>query len=369
VLCGCRQVLGFDDVVPPRQSDAPPGLDGPVLEDAPPAVGVARRIEVIDTKVTGGPHVDFPLMISISDPDFRSTANGGIVENESGFDIVFSSDLVGTSRLAHEIDAYDPVNGNLLAWVKISSLTGGTELFVHYGDPALTTSQENVAQVWSAGYAGVWHLTNLVDSTGHTGAANAIGTTVVAGQLASGRDFTGTDRIEIEAVAANQNVFDGGGTVEAWARPRSGGDGGFGRIADKGTWGIMTGDGNTPNSLQFSRVYASASGNWHTPLDSFAKNQLAHVAASFDTETPNILPAVYIDGVVITTDADVPAGGPLGDGAVKLVIGDRITGDRSYDGVIDELRISNVVRSAGWIATEFANQLDPTSFLVLSPPL
>jgi hypothetical protein len=34
-----------------------------------------------------------------------------------------------------------------------------------------------------------------------------------------------------------------------------------------------------------------------------------------------------------------------------------------YHGLIDELRISNTVRSAGWIATEYNNQSSPSTFL------
>jgi len=33
-----------------------------------------------------------------------------------------------------------------------------------------------------------------------------------------------------------------------------------------------------------------------------------------------------------------------------------------HDGMLDEVRISNVARSADWILTEFSNQSDPGSF-------
>jgi hypothetical protein len=45
-------------------------------------------------------------------------------------------------------------------------------------------------------------------------------------------------------------------------------------------------------------------------------------------------------------------------------------GEAKFFGAMDEIRVSNVVRSAGWIATEYANQAAPGSFysLVASGP-
>ena len=37
--------------------------------------------------------------------------------------------------------------------------------------------------------------------------------------------------------------------------------------------------------------------------------------------------------------------------------------------MLDELRLSSVVRSSDWIATEYANQSDPTTFYAVSEPL
>ena len=37
-----------------------------------------------------------------------------------------------------------------------------------------------------------------------------------------------------------------------------------------------------------------------------------------------------------------------------------------FDGIIDELRISNILRSADWIATEYNNQNDPSTFWIES---
>ena len=47
-----------------------------------------------------------------------------------------------------------------------------------------------------------------------------------------------------------------------------------------------------------------------------------------------------------------------------------LPGDASLCAVaqsIDEVRISNVARSAGWIATQYANQINPSAFSTVGP--
>jgi hypothetical protein len=41
--------------------------------------------------------------------------------------------------------------------------------------------------------------------------------------------------------------------------------------------------------------------------------------------------------------------------------------DKRWDGKIDEVRISDLVRSAEWISTEYTNQQDPSNFLSVGP--
>jgi hypothetical protein len=41
--------------------------------------------------------------------------------------------------------------------------------------------------------------------------------------------------------------------------------------------------------------------------------------------------------------------------------------DRRWDGKVDEVRISDIVRSAEWIGTEYQNQQDPAGFLFIGP--
>ena len=82
-----------------------------------------------------------------------------------------------------------------------------------------------------------------------------------------------------------------------------------------------------------------------------------HIVGVYDGTNTKI----YIDGVVGNTV------GTLGtmsanDGATQ--IGNNLpNADREWVGIIDEVRISNVARSAGWIATEYNNQVSVGEFM------
>ena len=95
--------------------------------------------------------VDFPVLIRLSkalnDFDYAKCQLAG------GGDLRFS-DAAG-NLLDSEVDTWN-INGESLVWVKVPQLTRETTITAYYGcsDPAVVKP----ANVWSAGYVGVWHL-------------------------------------------------------------------------------------------------------------------------------------------------------------------------------------------------------------------
>ena len=79
------------------------------------------------------------------------------MESVDGFDIRF--ELEDGSKLAHEIAHYDPVAGELGAWVRVPELlgNGSNVINLYYGKSGLTTSEADRATVWQD-YLAVWHL-------------------------------------------------------------------------------------------------------------------------------------------------------------------------------------------------------------------
>ena len=110
-----------------------------------------KKITIDNTKVTAT-LANFPLLVSITDADIKAAARA------DGFDILFTDDDE-TTKLDHEIEKWDNGTGELVAWVRITSLpdTVDKDIYLYYGNPS-AADQQNAAGVWSNGYVGVWHL-------------------------------------------------------------------------------------------------------------------------------------------------------------------------------------------------------------------
>jgi hypothetical protein len=77
----------------------------------------SRTITINSGQVVGT-QTDFPLLVSINN-DGRLAAH---VAHSDGSDIAFT-DSTGATRYYYEIESYDSVNGTLVAWVNVSSIT------------------------------------------------------------------------------------------------------------------------------------------------------------------------------------------------------------------------------------------------------
>ncbi|MFB0515915.1 MAG: DUF2341 domain-containing protein, partial [Candidatus Neomarinimicrobiota bacterium] len=197
-----------------------------------------KQITIDHTKVgssCSSDLTDFPMLVSIqNDPDLKSTANGGRVENTNGYDIIFRA-WNGTTQLSHEVEKYDGAAGTLVAWVKIPTLKSNedTVIYMDYGNSAITSSQENAAGVWDSNYKGVWHLKEnptgtapqMKDSTSNTNDMESQGSMtsedLVDGKIGKALDFDGTDDWLRDA-SPNGIGTPGNYTVSAWFKYSSG---------------------------------------------------------------------------------------------------------------------------------------------------
>ena len=137
----------------------------------PATAGFAnRKLVTIDgSRVVGGPHANFPVVVAVTDPELRLAPAGG-VRSALGCDIAFrASD--GVTPLDHELVGYAPAMGMLAAYVELPSIENlvNTQFYIYYGDPEVDCQQTRHGDVWDAGYRSVFHLMELsgnpVDST------------------------------------------------------------------------------------------------------------------------------------------------------------------------------------------------------------
>jgi hypothetical protein len=310
---------------------------------------------------------DFPLLIKLVDSDLSDKAL------DSGFDIAFSDGDGGL--LEHELEHFDAATGELVAWVKIPTLdtSTDTELFMYYGGPS-TSADTSVSTVWSNGFYAVWHLYQaglgnageFLDSSGSgndaTGGAGAASDTPspVASPLGRGQDFDGVN----DYIASPIDLSDRTSlTLSLWAHLR--------QDDNTGTPGLAGQD----NVLEMGFFWDDRINLWSAAMtvncpgkgllslctDEYVLNTWFHLVVVYDGSEL----ALFVDGL---EKHRVPLTS-LGSAASTFSIGGKVfsANGGNLDGTIDEIRLTSVPRSAAWIALEYANQSDPSSFYIVGP--
>ena len=334
-----------------------------------------RKQIVVDSDLVDEDLNDFTLLIDLSDADLAAYAQA------DGDDIAFA-DNHGV-KLSHEIELYEDATGHLLAWVRVPLLssTQDTILYLYFGNGA-ADSQEDAAGAWDDHYVMVHHLAEATGTHYDSTAFHNDGTTVnVTDQAAAGwvdgaDEFDGTDDYVRVPDAPSLQFGTDSLTAEAWIRPHSVPDatGGARIINNRGT-----GAGGSFRGYQFKIMDESgrwrfgeagvddATGNFmaYHGTTTYSYNQWYHVAMVYEADSQL---ALYVDGA---TDGTL-AVGAYGDisNSLPTVIGASIAHEGSeagddrqfFDGVLDEVRLSNTARSAGWVSTSYHNQSDPDAF-------
>ena len=96
-----------------------------------------KRITIFKSKVSGGSNLsNFPVLISLTDANLATTANGGKAASGSG-EFVFTSSN-GTTSLPYEIETYSATTGQFIGWVNVTTLsaTQDTYLYMYFNGPS-----------------------------------------------------------------------------------------------------------------------------------------------------------------------------------------------------------------------------------------
>lgn len=345
----------------------------------PPAgYGFGKQILIQSAQVSGATALlNFPILVSFIDPDLRTVANGGNVENANGFDILFADEIDCSTQLDHQIEKYNPTTGEYIAWVRIPSLPATTDKGIHmyYGNATIVADPSTTA-TWNANYIGVWHMSEdpsgvapqTTDFTAGTSNGTSNGT-MTAGDLVTGQcgdaiDFDGTnDFIDLGDV-----LIDGLTqiTVEAWINSTSlpTNASPSGHNANEGA--IVHKNGASDDNLGITvtstatAFYIDDGGN-NTPTAAPPPiGNWMHVVGTWN----NSIMSIYQNGVSTATLGSVTGTFVNNNNSLRFggVHGGAGGNPHSFNGIIDEIRISNISRSADWIATGFNNQNSPATF-------
>src|SRR4030065_2715347 len=125
-----------------------------------------RTISIDHTKCGTADSTNFPVLISGTyagsgtDPDLRTTGNGGQVTDANGYDIAFFSDSGLTTMLDFERVAWSATTGAVEFWVEVPTIsyTTDTVIYIAYGNASITTDQQNKTGTWNSNFVLVDHL-------------------------------------------------------------------------------------------------------------------------------------------------------------------------------------------------------------------
>lgn len=344
-----------------------------------------NAITILPARVPNTDQTDFPVLINRTDPDWRDTFNGGDVGKASGGDILFTA-ADGTTQLEHEIEAYDPTTGELIAWVKVPTLSASldTEIYIYYGN-ASAPDQANPTATWNGDFVGVWHLDEdpsgtapqLKDRTsnGNHGASEGgmLSTASVSGQVGNGLSFDGSDDLIRILDSTSLDGTSTAATIEVWIQWVDAADGAYQFVmSSSNRFDAVTPDGFEWASQEDGDHFFYPRGHVHENHNlgpnPFTNGVFHHVAATLEYATGQV--EIYVDGVpMVFSYEGVPANWTSPASPADWLWGgnpDRPT--RYFSGVFDEIRVSDVVRSVDWLQTSINNQRTPDTFYTVGLP-
>jgi Tfp pilus assembly protein PilV len=357
-------------IVPPTPTRTPTPV---APTPTPPTWAYRKQITIQDARVAGTTnHTNFPVLINFSsDADLAARAQ------DDGDDIKFTSSD-GVTKLDHEIETFNGTTGQLVAWVQVPTLnaTANTTIYMYYGN-ATATNQQNVTGTWDSNYMGVWHLKETSgahrDSTVNNLSSSTVNVSqqgVNIGKMNGADVFDGVD--DYVSIPRN-SVFEpaNGITVAAWLNWRNHTTSSHGNIVSKSkdtdtdpyvSYSLKQ-TSSTSQEIEFTLTingirYFLANNSGTVPLNTW--NYFVGTWSSGNTVK------LYMNGSLVGQSASAPSGTityyntPLriGWSASEVV-------NQQIDGTIDEVRISNIARSANWITTQYNNQNSPSTFYTI----
>ena len=316
---------------------------------------------------------NFPVLFQGLFSYLATVANGGKVQNASGYDIYFSTDTSGEAVLPFERVHWNATTGACEFWIQVPTLTHSASLVIYlqYGNATISTDQSNTTGTWDSNYVGVYHFgdgttLNVNDSTGNANNGTAVNTPTAVNDGIGGSGSGGGGSVGF-AETSDQYINLGTGsslnitgnlTLEAWAKITTGGLT-FDAI-------VSNLDASSQNGYFFFIGISGADGGLNLCNAGAAKGASGrsvtvtnwqYYVGTYDTSNIRF----YTDA---TLDATTAAASAIGSAAGQAAyIGSYITSGFQFNGSIDEVRISKTNRSADWITTQYNMTHSPSGFV------
>ena len=320
-----------------------------------PAWGYKEKI-IVDHSYINKKLKNFPVLVKLDSSNFDFSKSAS-----DGSDIRFVNNRGRV--LSYEIEKWDSSNQIAYIWVKLPVVRKNSDtVFYMYHDsnPLLPADAYNdPTDVWSNGFVMVQHGnspdgTNLYDSTSYNNNGIIHGVVEADGIIGDAGNFDGVDDYVLINDSPSLDFSSADGiTIEAWIN-----------VDNWGHWKdiVFKGDGSGSNSdFQFALVNnglawdGTLGGTWRTKYFPTSQDTgtWIYVGLTHDNSTVNC----YRDGVSISSQSDV---GNIYHSNNPLAIGREGSQNYGYfDGLIDEVRISNTARSDAWIKASYNIENNP----------
>lgn len=317
----------------------------------------AKRVEItvdhtrVDTDLT-----HFPVLVYLSADSGINSANMTAVFTRVGanWQKIAVTQADGVTQLYVEVEKWDNANAEAWLWVSRSgwslSSSADTKLYLYYdgqhadnADYVGETGLVAAGNVWDGGFAAVYHMADSAGTVLDSTSNNNDGTKYNGVQPANGlagkaQDFDATDDYIGVPNSTSLNITGGEITVTMLFQPDTLTESDLLQKGSSGSYAMwLSGSGIT----SFIRQYDGTSeARCTTTLQTDNPNDHWYVCSGVKASGAG---TIFLDGVLDGTDPvfnDFITAG-------ELWIGKGIDG--RFDGLIDEVRISSVARSAPWI--------------------
>jgi len=327
------------------------------------------KVTVLASKVDAD-LTDYPVYVDLSNlpagfhtnvnqtdaRDIRVTTSDGVTEVPR--EVVFYDSATDTGELHFK--------GNILN-------ASNVDFYIYYGNAGATEPAVNATygrnNVWTNGFKGVYHLGEtcsgsageVIDSTGVN---NGVGqgssgypTTLVSGKVGKASSFLQANKHRISVTDDSSLDLTSEIALEAWVNADT--------LTNNGI--LMKGPLSSDQGC-YSLIVATAGTGWYGRLNGSQVEGTGQESGGTPTSAWHYL-VLYrdgvndfklrLDGVEIGTESYSTAITPNND---PLYIGAYFSDSFTFDGDLDEIRVSNLGRTTAWYDASFNNQNSSSTF-------
>jgi autotransporter-associated beta strand protein len=285
---------------------------------------------------------NFPVLVVLntSIPGFSYGQFASVQGNDLRF-----FDSTQTQELNYEVEKWDPA-GSSYVWVQVPSLQSATRIYAVWGNPAATTAPayRTNGATWSNGYLQVWHLGET--SGQHKNSASSAQTSELvsviqqgnaAGIVGGADNFNGSSNyIDMPSMGTLPQV-----SVECWAKLNATPPDTARGLVSSDIWSAGVCHFRTNNSLSVAAAI-NGQASLATPANAVTVGSWFHAAYTVAGAGTSDF-KLYLNGGLQATGT-----GSSANNLTDVNIAREYNG-RYLNAVMDEVRVSSVVRSEDWL--------------------